>query len=106
MCHLGSEADIDTCPNCGLVLKVVPRAVAVRTSSGPKPGGAAQPWAPYVPDAQTPWDLRRVVHLHRRAGFAATWQEIRRDLNETSAYHKPFAKAPAGAGSSKPYSSP
>jgi Flp pilus assembly protein TadD len=31
---------------------------------------------------------------------------IRRDLNETSAYHKPFAKAPAGAGASKPYSSP
>src|SRR5262249_28128786 len=33
-------------------------------------------WAPYVPDEQTPWDLRRVVHLHRRAGFAATWKEL------------------------------
>ena len=41
MCHLGREADIDTCANCGLVLKVVPRAVAVRTTPGPKPGGAA-----------------------------------------------------------------
>jgi hypothetical protein len=36
-------------------------------------------WAPYVPDDAMPWDLRRVVHLHRRAGFAATWDEIRRD---------------------------
>jgi hypothetical protein len=35
-----------------------------------------------VPDAQAPWDLRRVVHLHRRAGFAATWDELRRDLKE------------------------
>ena len=29
-----------------------------------------------------PWDLRRVVHLHRRAGFAATWQELQRDLKD------------------------
>ena len=26
--------------------------------------------------------LRRVVHLHRRAGFAATWKEIKRDLQD------------------------
>ncbi len=39
-------------------------------------------WVPYVPDEAMPWDLRRVVHLHRRAGFAATWDEIRRDLND------------------------
>jgi uncharacterized protein (DUF1800 family) len=26
--------------------------------------------------------LRRVVHLHRRAGFAATWGEIQRDLKD------------------------
>jgi uncharacterized protein (DUF1800 family) len=37
-------------------------------------------WAPYAPDTKAPWDLRRVVHLHRRAGFAATWDEIQRDL--------------------------
>src|SRR5438552_11856854 len=37
-------------------------------------------WSPYVPDRAAPWDLRRVVHLHRRAGFAATWTEIQRDL--------------------------
>jgi uncharacterized protein (DUF1800 family) len=39
-------------------------------------------WAPYVPDAGAPWDLRRVVHLHRRAVFAATWAEVQRDLVE------------------------
>jgi uncharacterized protein (DUF1800 family) len=33
-----------------------------------------------LPDAKAPWNLRRVVHLHRRAGFAATWSEIQRDL--------------------------
>jgi uncharacterized protein (DUF1800 family) len=37
-------------------------------------------WAPYTPSDRAPWDLRRVVHLHRRAGFAATWKEIQRDL--------------------------
>jgi uncharacterized protein (DUF1800 family) len=39
-------------------------------------------WSPYEPSADAPWDLRRVVHLHRRAGFAATWDEIRRDLHD------------------------
>jgi uncharacterized protein (DUF1800 family) len=39
-------------------------------------------WEIYVPDERTPWDLRRVVHLHRRAGFAATWAEIQRDRKE------------------------
>lgn len=38
------------------------------------------PWQPYEPTPAAPWDLRRVVHLHRRAGFAATWGEIQRDL--------------------------
>jgi uncharacterized protein (DUF1800 family) len=37
-------------------------------------------WAAYVPSKAQPWNLRRVVHLHRRAGFAATWQELQRDL--------------------------
>jgi uncharacterized protein (DUF1800 family) len=51
------------------------RANTTRTRSG-------DPWAPYVPDEAMPWDLRRVVHLHRRAGFAATWDEIQRDLKD------------------------
>ena len=41
MCGLGRQALVDTCTNCGLVLKVKPRALAVRKASGPKPGGAA-----------------------------------------------------------------
>jgi uncharacterized protein (DUF1800 family) len=40
------------------------------------------PWAAYVPGPEAPWDLRRVVHLHRGAGFAATWDELRRDLKD------------------------
>jgi uncharacterized protein (DUF1800 family) len=39
-------------------------------------------WAPYVQDDTAPWNLRRVVHLHRRAGFAATWSELQRDLKD------------------------
>jgi hypothetical protein len=41
MCGLGRSALLDTCTNCGLVLKVNRRAVAVRATAGPKPGGAA-----------------------------------------------------------------
>jgi uncharacterized protein (DUF1800 family) len=43
-------------------------------------GSMNHPWARYEPTAEAPWNLRRVVHLHRRAGFAASWTEIQRDL--------------------------
>src|SRR3954453_10790869 len=43
---------------------------------------ATAPWEPYAPTADAPWDLKRVVHLHRRAGFAATWGELQRDLKD------------------------
>ena len=43
---------------------------------------SASPWAPYSPSNEAPWNLRRVVHLHRRAAFAATWSEIQRDLKD------------------------
>src|SRR5438874_13836402 len=39
-------------------------------------------WQLYAPDGKAPWDLRRVVHLHRRAAFAATWDELQRDLKD------------------------
>jgi uncharacterized protein (DUF1800 family) len=39
-------------------------------------------WQPYRPTPDAPWDLKRVVHLHRRAGFAATWAELQRDLKD------------------------
>jgi hypothetical protein len=38
-CGLGRSAEIATCGNCGLVLKVVPRARAL-VPAGPPPGGA------------------------------------------------------------------
>src|SRR5207253_10299570 len=31
------------------------------------------------PTAADPWDLRKVAHLHRRAGFGVTWNELERD---------------------------
>ena len=39
-------------------------------------------WQPYCPSQQAPWTIERVLHVHRRAGFAATWKEARRDLQE------------------------
>jgi uncharacterized protein (DUF1800 family) len=39
-------------------------------------------WDLYAPTTAEPWNLRRVVHLHRRAGFAATWREVQRDLKD------------------------
>src|SRR5438105_7502344 len=40
------------------------------------------PWVRYQPSADNPWDLRKVAHLHRRAGFGATWSELQRDLRD------------------------
>ncbi len=37
-------------------------------------------WKAYQPNAKAPWNLRRVVHLHRRAGFSAPWEQIQTDL--------------------------
>jgi hypothetical protein len=54
----------------------------MRPPSDPRTARSSDPWAPYVPCDEASWDLRRVVHLHRRAGFAATWGEIRRDLKD------------------------
>ncbi|HLJ97557.1 MAG TPA: DUF1800 family protein, partial [Gemmataceae bacterium] len=39
-------------------------------------------WKPYTPTPAAPWDVRRVVHLHRRVGFAAVWPEIERDFKD------------------------
>jgi uncharacterized protein (DUF1800 family) len=43
-----------------------------------KPDLAA--WEPFEPRANDPWDLKKVAHLHRRAGFGASWAELHRDL--------------------------
>src|SRR5438105_707328 len=39
-------------------------------------------WARYEPNDKAPWNLARVVHLHRRAALAATWGELQRDLKD------------------------
>ena len=39
-------------------------------------------WTEYAPSPTAEWNLKRVVHLHRRAGFAANWQEIQRDVRD------------------------
>jgi uncharacterized protein (DUF1800 family) len=39
-------------------------------------------WEPFVPCASAPWDLPRVAHLQRRAGFAAPWPVLERDVRE------------------------
>ncbi|WP_406699204.1 DUF1800 domain-containing protein [Singulisphaera sp. Ch08] len=44
----------------------------------------ASPWARYEPSADDPWDLRKVAHLHRRAGFGATRAELLRDVEAGS----------------------
>jgi uncharacterized protein (DUF1800 family) len=33
-------------------------------------------WERYKPAAESPWDIRKVGHLYRRAGFSATWAEL------------------------------
>ncbi|MBI1914277.1 MAG: DUF1800 domain-containing protein [Planctomycetes bacterium] len=40
------------------------------------------PWAPFVPTPEAPWDLDKVAHLHRRAGFGATRAELLRDVKD------------------------
>lgn len=45
-----------------------------------KPTAAGTTWSEYAPTESSPWNLRRVVHLHRRAAFAAPWSELQRDL--------------------------
>lgn len=40
----------------------------------------ASPWSRYEPAPHDPWDLRKVAHLHRRAGFGATRAELLRDV--------------------------
>ena len=39
-------------------------------------------WKPFEPTAARPWDCASVAHLHRRAGFAAPWTVLERDLRD------------------------
>lgn len=47
-----------------------------------KPVDGNDLWSVYEATAEAPWNLERVVHLHRRVGFGAGWGEIERDLRE------------------------
>ena len=46
------------------------------------PTDPARAWARYEPGPDAPWDLARVAHLHRRAGFSAPWPVLQRDLKD------------------------
>jgi uncharacterized protein (DUF1800 family) len=39
-------------------------------------------WSAYAPTDANPWNLAKVAHLHRRAGFRAPWNTLKRDLAE------------------------
>jgi hypothetical protein len=39
-------------------------------------------WEPYRPTADNPWDLKKVGHLYRRAGFGATFDELQRGVSD------------------------
>jgi hypothetical protein len=41
-----------------------------------------EPWEPFAPTRTDGWDLRKAAHLHRRAGFGATWAELERDVRD------------------------
>lgn len=45
-------------------------------------GLAERWWERWQPSDDEPWDARRVIHLHRRAGFGPTWKEVERDLKD------------------------
>ena len=68
----------------------------------------ASPWARYEPTPDDPWDLRKVAHLHRRAGFGATRAELLRDLAagpEASVerlFQPPRSAARGGRGDRRP----
>jgi uncharacterized protein (DUF1800 family) len=43
---------------------------------------SASVWEAYRPSREAPWNLERAWTLRRRAGFAATWAELKRDVAE------------------------
>jgi hypothetical protein len=47
------------------------------------------PWKPYEPSAENPWDRKKVGHLYRRAGFGATMAEL--DAGAAAGFEKTLA---------------
>src|SRR5690606_4077948 len=56
------------------------RAIPMRRS--PLLNDPDRAWSRFEPSGREPWDLGRVAHLHRRAGFSASWETLQRDLAE------------------------
>ncbi|MGE5194554.1 MAG: DUF1800 domain-containing protein [Deltaproteobacteria bacterium] len=42
-------------------------------------------WKPYAPNASNPWDEVKVAHLHRRAGFGASWSTLQAGVKSSPA---------------------
>ena len=59
----------------------------------------AAAWSPYDPATDGSWDRSRVAHLHRRAGFTASWPVLQRDLNDgpQASVDRLLAGEPTGA---------
>jgi uncharacterized protein (DUF1800 family) len=85
------------------------------SAAGRQPCDPSWAWAPFVPDARRPWDLRLAGHLYRRAGFGGTWAELRQSLadgpqksidkllrpaSDVAAFEQKFAAADAQAARS------
>src|SRR5438876_9843151 len=41
---------------------------------------SSQPWARFETTPDDRWDVPKVAHLHRGAGFGAAWRELHRDV--------------------------
>ncbi len=50
--------------------------------SSPLLNDPSRAWSPFEPTDKDVWDLPRVAHLHRRAGFAAPWAVLQRDMKD------------------------
>ena len=63
----------------------------------------AEAWLPWQPTAADPWDLAKVLRLHHRAGFGATWAELQRDLAQghEAVLERVLAGAPTGSDGRK-----
>jgi uncharacterized protein (DUF1800 family) len=71
---------LDTLLN-GCAATTPPNSLCANGGKGLRERSSAA-WAPFEPSGTDPWDLRKVAHLHRRAGFGATWDELHRDLEQ------------------------
>jgi uncharacterized protein (DUF1800 family) len=53
-----------------------------RPQDNPLLSDPSRAWSPFEPSGSEPWDAPRVAHLHRRAGFLASWPVLGRDVKD------------------------